>query len=89
MSCHFAFSGDFGSGVRCGCGELDTLAYVRRGCALYADILPDSFDTFNSVEGSEKVYNAILSRREVLKAATRADIGTPIVSIISTSPLNA
>ena len=34
LSCHFSFSADFGSGVRCQCRELDTLGHVRRGCRL-------------------------------------------------------
>ena len=45
------------------------LGHVRRGCKLYADLLPSSFDTYNSVEGWEKVYVNILTRKADLKAA--------------------
>ena len=72
MGCHFSFSGDFGSGVRCGCGEIDTLNHVRRGCPAYADLLPggeDERDWHNSVERAEAVYEAVLDRHSALKAA--------------------
>ena len=44
LGSHMAFLGDYGSGVRCICGEPDTLGHVRRGCYLYTDILPDRKD---------------------------------------------
>ena len=66
LGSHMAFLGDYGSGVRCICGEPDTIGHVRRGCYLYTDILPDSYEQYNSVEGSEETYKAILDRKDEL-----------------------
>ena len=70
LGCHFTFSGDFGSGVRCGCGKLDTLNHVRRGCPVYRDLVPNEDsdpNCFNSVERAEEVYEAVLARRVSIK----------------------
>ena len=71
LSCHFEFSGDFGSGDLCACGEADTLAHIRRGCIWYKDLLPtDNMDYF-SVEKSEALYKKIIERhRELTKDST-------------------
>ena len=75
LSSHTAFTGDFGSGTRCICGEMDTLGHVRRGCYLYTDILPDNYETYNSVERSEAVYRAVLERKAELVRDRRAEQG--------------
>ena len=69
ISCHFSFSGDFGSGVKCRCGQPDTLHHVRQGCEEYMDLMTDSNvdEMLNSVERSEKFYEAVLARREEMK----------------------
>ena len=72
LAMHYEFSGDFGSGNKCECGEPDTLSHVRRGCYLFMDILPENYETYNSIEGSEKVYEDILRRKEEIRVAGRA-----------------
>ena len=75
LSCQFSFYADFGSGVRCQCGELDTLGHVRRGCHAYSDILPADPDKFNRVEESEVLYDLILARHDVLAGWGGANAG--------------
>ena len=68
LSCHFDFQGDFGSRQLCPCGNEDTMAHVRRGCALYRDILPKDTEDYFGVEKAEAMYEAILKRRVELKS---------------------
>ena len=75
LGCNFAFSGDFGSGIKCRCGEIDTIGHVRRGCPLYADLIPTSTEYIASVEKSELVFAAVLERRQQLKDSDRAARG--------------
>ena len=75
LSSHYSFSGDFGSGVRCSCGELDTLGHVRRGCHMYLDLLPSSYDDYFSVEKAEKLYTEILKRKEEIMSERRNNRG--------------
>ena len=74
LGSHSSFTGDFGSGKHCSCGNLDTIGHVRRGCHLYNDILPESYETYNSVELSEAVYKAILARKEELERDRREQL---------------
>ena len=69
ISCHFSFSGDFGSGAKCECGQLDTLHHVRRGCPLYKDLLPagEEKEILHSVEKSEVFYQTVLERKLKMK----------------------
>ena len=80
LSAHYAFSADFGSGKRCSCGELDTFGHVRRGCHLYHDLLPETYETYNSVEGAEAVYDSILARKEEINAERNIPSPENIVS---------
>ena len=73
LGSHNAFSGDFGSGKRCVCGDIDTIGHVRRGCYMYTDILPENYDQFNSVEGSENIYRNIIARKEEIERDIREE----------------
>ena len=73
LGSHLAFTGDFGSGKRCVCGDIDTIGHVRRGCYMFTDILPENYDQYNSVEGSELVYQAILARKEEIESDRREE----------------
>ena len=59
----FEFSADFGSGVKCECGELDTMAHVRRGCRLYEDLLPHDMRDIQKVEVAESFFMSVLERK--------------------------
>ena len=54
------------------------LGHVRRVCMspiLYLVILPYSYKTYNSVEGSERVCNGILDRKkEIIAARAGAEV---------------
>ena len=75
LGSHSAFTGDFGSGTRCVCSEIDTIGHVRRGCYLYTDIFLDNYDCYNSVERSERVFEAILERKAKLERDRRVQQG--------------
>ena len=77
LGSHMSFLGDFGSGTRCICGEIDTISHVRRGCYLYADILPDSYETYNSVKGSKETYKSIKTRMDELERDRRTQLAEP------------